>query len=164
MDHELQRVVPQDFLREWVTGETTVHELTRIMQAAAPTLQATAPRTDYDQIPVGDTHVWIELNGIPFDPTPPPKIAWFKTDGDVHLIPFPPETQVRLYKEFLRDNEALARHLNNPMYVKQLVRNPQPNCCWSNALAYKKLYPKVKVVIGSQGFVQCDNSVHYEFG
>lgn len=141
------------------------HELTtRLLQAAAPALQATAPRKDYDDIPLQDSHVWIVVNGIPFDPTPPPTIPWFKTDGEVHLIPFPPRTQLRLYKEFLRDHEALARQLNNPVYVEQLVRNPQPNCCWSNALAYKKLYSKVIVVIGSQGFVQPDNSVHYEFG
>ena len=101
-------------------------------------LQSHGPRTDLAEVPYTDAHVvLLTASGEIIDRTPRPKIPFFKTDGAVRFVPFPRETQVRLYLQFLQDHRARMAELDRTNAWHTFVHNPQAHNCWMNAVAAK---------------------------
>ena len=136
-------------------------------------------RTDYNDIPLNDSHAWLEdESGNVIDPTPisitKREMYYYKkiTGKDLKIGYDNNKKPFRIYKAFPESTQLrlsiqvakLLPYIQATNVWKTLIEKPIPNQCHLNVSAYKKQHPELKVVIGSQGWPQPDGSIFWQFG
>ena len=116
-----------------------------------------------------DLHCWVEVNGKILD-YPVRELEKSSLYGTKKLkyAPFHEELQPLLEEKWRKSYEDKSTQLKGQGIDYQLIWVTTAGYCWYRSIIiYDKLKAKglnPKIVYGSLGFVQKDNSVFYEFG